>query len=273
MSTSASSLTAKSSNNLIQIRAILLLIFILLPSIGRSLPYFLDHIPNGYAFKNSDSGITCQYLGHSPCAPGGRLNSFGRDFASVGFRWTKSLCNMDSDGDGLSNGQELGDTCCIWTIASNSSIHLRLDELSHPGDAKEDNNAPRSCLESSPKSNMYTSSPTKSNVSPLSVIVSSSTPSTSSTNTMSITNCHSSTSTPILPLLPSITTQTFAEVTDESKEYIADKFFDLTTESFVPSELVTSQPCSNYHIIDSTDPYPSSTMSVVFDDAESTTRP
>lgn len=45
--------------------------------------------------------------------------------------WTKTVCEADSDGDGLSNGQELGDPDCLWTavdteIPTNSTV-------SHPG--------------------------------------------------------------------------------------------------------------------------------------------
>jgi hypothetical protein len=28
------------------------------------------------------------------------------------YKWTQTLCLADSDGDGQSNGQELGDPCC-----------------------------------------------------------------------------------------------------------------------------------------------------------------
>ncbi|KAH8044602.1 hypothetical protein JL721_12813 [Aureococcus anophagefferens] len=47
-------------------------------------------------------------------AGGGARNSFGDDFAAAGFAWTPWLCEADSDGDGQSNGFELGDPCCCW---------------------------------------------------------------------------------------------------------------------------------------------------------------
>jgi len=46
---------------------------------------------------------------------GGSRNSFGNAFKSAGLKWTVSLCLADSDGDGQSNGLELGDPCCTWT--------------------------------------------------------------------------------------------------------------------------------------------------------------
>jgi ribonuclease I len=39
---------------------------------------------------------------------GGSLNAFGRDFKTLGLSWTPELCAKDSDGDGFSNGFELG---------------------------------------------------------------------------------------------------------------------------------------------------------------------
>jgi hypothetical protein len=38
--------------------------------------------------------------------------TFLQDFAAAGHAWTKELCQADSDGDGFSNGQELGDPQC-----------------------------------------------------------------------------------------------------------------------------------------------------------------
>ena len=35
-----------------------------------------------------------------------------QDFKAAGFRWTADLCKLDSDKDGFTNGQELGDADC-----------------------------------------------------------------------------------------------------------------------------------------------------------------
>ena len=34
--------------------------------------------------------------------------------------WTEDLCKEDSDGDGKTNGEELGDANCTWTEGINS---------------------------------------------------------------------------------------------------------------------------------------------------------
>ncbi|PXF48661.1 Temptin [Gracilariopsis chorda] len=97
---------------------------------------YLQRIPNGDAWDRDGSGIKCIYLGHTGCEQGTARNQFGLDFDSAGRQWTKQLCEMDSDNDGVSNGQELGDPCCEW--APDNPIELRLQMLSHPGVPEQD---------------------------------------------------------------------------------------------------------------------------------------
>ncbi|KAI0564970.1 hypothetical protein FGB62_22g469 [Gracilaria domingensis] len=106
-------------------------------------PEFLRRIPNGDAHGKEGTGITCRYLGHENCFPGAERNPFGLDFKEAGLRWTKELCEKDSDDDGVSNGEELGDPCCLWSESDPTEV--RLNMLSHPGVAEEDGakNAPR----------------------------------------------------------------------------------------------------------------------------------
>jgi dopamine beta-monooxygenase len=44
--------------------------------------------------------------------------------------WSESLCRMDSDGDGKTNGQELGDPNCLWT---EETIPDYVTGITHPG--------------------------------------------------------------------------------------------------------------------------------------------
>ena len=46
-------------------------------------------------------------VGHLAWTGGGKRNPFGDDFAANGHDWSK-VCKLDSDGDGKSNGDELG---------------------------------------------------------------------------------------------------------------------------------------------------------------------
>ena len=45
-------------------------------------------------------------------------------------QWTVELCRKDSDGDGQTNGQELGDPHCRWTIGTQAD---RTAVVTHPG--------------------------------------------------------------------------------------------------------------------------------------------
>ena len=57
-------------------------------------------------------------------------NPFGRDFVSAGHRWTVELCRKDSDADGRTNGEELGDPFCTWTPGSTPQFDRG---ITHPG--------------------------------------------------------------------------------------------------------------------------------------------
>ena len=50
-------------------------------------------------------------IGHVDPAGGGAENTYGDDFHKAGKKWTMALCTKDSDGDGLTNGLELGGGC------------------------------------------------------------------------------------------------------------------------------------------------------------------
>ena len=46
---------------------------------------------------------------------------------------TKELCQEDSDGDGLTNGEELGDPCCTWDMDDVPSNYMASFVPTHPG--------------------------------------------------------------------------------------------------------------------------------------------
>eukprot|EP00951_Prasinocladus_malaysianus_P049371 scaffold669019_cov39-Prasinocladus_malaysianus.AAC.1 len=69
-------------------------------------PYFGLRIPNGNSVPSEDGTGICFGVGHYNCYGGGERNPFGNDFDAAGKLWTKDLCHKDSDGDGLTNGEE-----------------------------------------------------------------------------------------------------------------------------------------------------------------------
>ena len=44
--------------------------------------------------------------------------------------WNDCICRQDSDGDGKTNGEELGDPDCAWTPGQ---APARTTKISHPG--------------------------------------------------------------------------------------------------------------------------------------------
>ncbi len=82
---------------------------------------YVSRIPNGSAF----SCTTC----HGSSGP--PLNNFGTDFLNAGARWNSSLAALDSDGDGFTNGAELGDPNGTW-VAGNPNPNVT---ASNPGNA------------------------------------------------------------------------------------------------------------------------------------------
>ena len=71
-------------------------------------PEYQDELPN----LPTVDGSPWPGVGHLNRGGGGLRNPFGQDFAAAGYAWTQALCQRDSDGDGHSNGQELGDPAC-----------------------------------------------------------------------------------------------------------------------------------------------------------------
>ncbi|XP_059152475.1 tyramine beta-hydroxylase-like [Physella acuta] len=92
---------------------------------------YRSKIPNGdavpYPCKPNN---LWEGVGHMLDQGTGVQNSFGLDFQAAGHVWTEELCRKDSDGDGMTNGQELGDPDCTW---KENSIPRRTTGLSHPG--------------------------------------------------------------------------------------------------------------------------------------------
>lgn len=103
---------------------------------------YMELIPNGRNVPGAAGGPAhgmWHAVGHKHPDPmhhpsyivdGFPRNTFGTDFASAGFHWTEALCRLDSDGDGATNGQELGDPGCVWKLGQ---VPQRVHNITHPG--------------------------------------------------------------------------------------------------------------------------------------------
>ncbi|KAG7386882.1 hypothetical protein PHYPSEUDO_015087 [Phytophthora pseudosyringae] len=102
---------------------------VVLSSSVQGVPMFVSRIPNGANVP----GVKA--LGHEDAVgEDSTRNLFGIAFEEAGTEWTKELCEADSDEDGQTNGQELGDPCCVWKEGGKPLWAVR---VSHPGDASK----------------------------------------------------------------------------------------------------------------------------------------
>mmetsp|Transcript_26229 Transcript_26229/g.67724 ORF Transcript_26229/g.67724 Transcript_26229/m.67724 type:complete len:1149 (+) Transcript_26229:60-3506(+) len=114
-------------------------------------PSYRYHVPNGDRVPCYDGATGCRSgdaqrnqpetacfgLGHPSCWGHAKpLNPFGQAWQAADFVWTESLCKADSDGDGFTNGQELGDPCCQWGAWDVPSSYMASHTPSHPGDSR-----------------------------------------------------------------------------------------------------------------------------------------
>mmetsp|Transcript_20635 Transcript_20635/g.50874 ORF Transcript_20635/g.50874 Transcript_20635/m.50874 type:complete len:363 (-) Transcript_20635:512-1600(-) len=90
---------------------------------------YVSRFPNG----NQMATLGCRAFGHNLCSDGASRTSLGNAFRAQGYAWTLELCLADSDGDGVSNGQEMGDPCCVWKVGDVPAI-TDLASLSIPDD-------------------------------------------------------------------------------------------------------------------------------------------
>ena len=91
---------------------------------SNAMPSYQMKIPNGdkvSCYPGAEGCIEniCHGVGHNTCQGGSMpLNPFGQDLVKNNFKWTQLLCQTDSDNDGFTNGEELGDPCCTWTVGN-----------------------------------------------------------------------------------------------------------------------------------------------------------
>ena len=93
---------------------------------AHALKSYVAKLPNGGNVPDAPA------VGHPDAEGMGGENEFGKAFKEAGYLWTEELCMADTDGDGFTNGQELGDPCCKWTEASPTKLFTT--GISHPSD-------------------------------------------------------------------------------------------------------------------------------------------
>jgi len=122
-----------------------------LPAFVGAFPSYGVHVPNGrrvpcpsgmsgcvQGLEKDVAGLVCKGLGHRTCEGATLpLNPFGEALKSHDFTWTQELCEADSDNDGMTNGEELGDPCCLWAAYSEESNYTKEFTPSHPGLASD----------------------------------------------------------------------------------------------------------------------------------------
>jgi len=91
-------------------------------------PSYQDAIPNGNNVMVD--GSLWPGVGHTNRAGSGPTNAFGQDFKAAGLSWTQELCRKDSDADGQTNGEELGDPNCVWVPGATPE---RTTGITNPG--------------------------------------------------------------------------------------------------------------------------------------------
>lgn len=95
-----------------------------------ALPSYLANIPNSNFVKDC-SGAQFNAIGHNSRFGGGARNPFGMDYERSQTRTWAEICPLDSDGDGMTNGEELGDPLCEWRSSADDGMLMMV--VGHPG--------------------------------------------------------------------------------------------------------------------------------------------
>lgn len=113
------------------LRALVLLVAVAAPSAALARDFRVNEIPNGVHFRcqnchNDNSGKDFTPFGSDAKS---HLVDNDTGVASEHVLWDNAWCKRDSDGDGKTNGEELGDPDCTWSIGDPNPAAL----VTNPG--------------------------------------------------------------------------------------------------------------------------------------------
>jgi predicted ferric reductase len=125
-------------------------------SVGRAIEDYEDMVPNNALLTYR--GREWEGSGHTT-DEGPEVGLFGGDFATTegadpwlsicGRCGALTLCEFDSDGDGQSNGLEMGDPCCQWRVGD-PATGVPSGLISHPGFADATTSATQPAADACP---------------------------------------------------------------------------------------------------------------------------
>ncbi|OGQ25777.1 MAG: hypothetical protein A2138_27465 [Deltaproteobacteria bacterium RBG_16_71_12] len=109
---------------------------------ARAREAFVGTVPNGASYScstchsNGDGGEGWNDFGQDLLEAGGANPDANPDDQNAGYvgspRWS-DVCDLDSDGDGYVNGEELGDPTCTWVQGDDDSEAA----VTNPGDGAD----------------------------------------------------------------------------------------------------------------------------------------
>ena len=107
-----------------------------------AVPGNVESIPNG----QENSCLNC----HNTLAGGSNnLAAMGEAYQNAAGSWS-ALANLDSDSDGQTNGQELGDPCGVWQSGLTPTRTASISNPSDPNDTSADPGSTANCPADSP---------------------------------------------------------------------------------------------------------------------------
>lgn len=105
-------------------------------------PTFVDLVPNGAAHScltchlQDEGGEGWNDFGQELLEAGGANPDANPDDQNAGYSGSPTwsdVCDLDSDGDGYGNGEELGDPECVWVDGDEDPA----GSVTNPGDARD----------------------------------------------------------------------------------------------------------------------------------------